>query len=701
MRANCDTKNTITGKEKGMNVNRLRDIGVIAHIDAGKTTVSERLLFFSGKTYKLGEVHEGTAVMDWMKQEQDRGITITSAATTCKWKDGIINIIDTPGHVDFTVEVERSLRVLDGCVVVFCGVGGVEAQSETVWRQADRYDVPRITFVNKLDRVGANFNRVLGEIEDQLKTDIAVPVQLPIGKEGDFKGIVDLVGMKAYYYQDEGGKKIEEKKIPNDLKEKAVKMRGILLEKLADIDDEIMEKYLDEENISVELLKKVIRKGTVKHKIVPVLCGSALKNKGVQLLMDAIVDYLPSPLEAKPVEGKNPETGEKEIRKADEKGPFSALVFKIMADTYVGRLVFIRVYSGTLEKGGYVYNLTQDKKERVSRVLEMHAESRKDRDQLKAGQIAAIIGPKDTNTGDTLCSKDDPILLESMQFPDPVVSMAIEADNKEEEEKLIVALNKVITEDPSLQLSVDEDSGQSIIKGMGELHLEVVINRLKEEFNINCRASEPVVTYKETITKKIEVEEKYVKQSGGRGQYGHVVIDLEPLTYKGGIEFVNNIREGRIPKEFIPGVEEGLKDTLTHGSLGGFEVTGVKATLKDGSFHEVDSSKMAFRITAARAVRRGLRRAKPILLEPIMKINIIVPNEHLGEVLEDFNSRRGEIKELLSEEDNNIINGRAPLSEMFGYASALRSASQGRATYSMEPSEFARVPQQISEKILD
>ncbi|MGM0441097.1 MAG: elongation factor G [Elusimicrobiota bacterium] len=684
-----------------MDLNRLRDIGIIAHIDAGKTTVTERILFYSGKTYKMGEVHDGTAVMDWMKQEQDRGITITSAATTCKWKDGIINIIDTPGHVDFTVEVERSLRVLDGCVVVFCGVGGVEAQSETVWRQADRYSVPRITFINKLDRVGADFERVLGEIEEKLKTDIAIPIQLPIGTEDNFKGIVDLIEMKAYYYKDESGKKVEKEEIPGDLKEKAVKIRGELLEKVADLNDEIMEKYLEEKQVPTKLLKKVIREGTVNHRIVPVLCGSALKNKGVQLLMDAIVDYLPSPLEVKPVKGTNPETGEKEIRKADADGPFSALVFKIMADTYVGRLVFVRVYSGTLEKGDYVYNLTQDKKERISRILEMHAETRKDKDKLEAGQIAAIIGPKDTATGDTLCSEEDPVLLESMQFPDPVVSMAIEANNKEAEEKLLVALNKVITEDPSLQLSVDQDSGQSIIQGMGELHLEVVINRLKEEFNIDCRASEPVVTYKETITKKTEVEEKYVKQSGGRGQYGHVVIDIEPEKYNEGFEFINEIREGRIPKEFIPGVEEGIKDTLTHGSLGGFEVTGIKATLKDGSFHEVDSSKMAFRIAASRAMRRGLSRAKPILLEPIMKINIIVPNEHLGEVLEDFNSRRGEIKELLSEEDNNIINGEAPLAEMFGYASALRSASQGRATYSMEPSKFAKVPKQISEKILD
>ncbi len=694
--------NTVTEKiSKEMNeLSKIRDIGIVAHIDAGKTTVTERMLFYSGKTYKIGETDDGTAVMDWMQQEQDRGITITSAATTCKWKDSTINIIDTPGHVDFTIEVERSLRVLDGCVVVFCGVGGVEPQSETVWRQADRYHVPRITFVNKLDRIGANFYRVIKEMKEKLKEENALPIQIPIGSEENFEGIIDLVEMSAKVFKGEAGIEVETIDIPEDMREEAVKMRARLVETLGEIDERIMEKFIEEEKISVSMMKKAIRKATVNFDIIPVLCGSALKNKGVQILMDAVKDYLPSPLDVKEVWGTNPDTGKEETRKADPDGPLSALVFKIMADTYVGRLVFTRVYSGTLKKGAYIYNRTLDKRERVSRILEMHANNRKDRDVLRAGEIAAIIGPKDTSTGDTLCDEDSPIILENIHFPEPVVSIAIEAANKREEEKLMVALSKFIFEDPSLVLTVDETSGQSIIKGMGELHLEVIVHRLKDEFNIDCRVSEPIVTYKETITKKVTINEKYIRQSGGRGQYGHAKIKFEPEEKNRGFEFINEIREGRIPKEFIPAVEEGVKEALTDGQLGGFEVTDLKATLIDGSYHDVDSSKISFKITGGRAARKALRQASPVLLEPIMKIDIMVPNEHLGGVLEDFNSRRGTIKELSSSGDSHFIKGSAPLAELFGYATSLRSVSQGRATYSMEPFHFERVPQQITENIL-
>jgi len=691
---------TISEKEFAMKLENIRDIGIVAHIDAGKTTVTERILFYSGKTYKIGEVHEGTAVMDWMKQEQERGITITSAATTCKWKNGIINIIDTPGHVDFTVEVERSLRVLDGCVVVFCGVGGVEPQSETVWRQADRYNVPRLTFINKLDRVGADFNRVIKEIRQRLKAQNAFPIQLPIGSEEKFNGIIDLIEMQAKYYNDQLGSKIVIDKIPEEMLKEAVKARGQLIEKVACFDDEIMELYLEEKDIPVDKLKAAIRKATVNFDLIPVLCGSALKNKGVQLLMDAIVDYLPSPLEVPPVKGKNPKTDEPEVRQADPEAPFSALVFKIMTDPYVGRLTFIRVYSGTLKKGEAIYNLNLNKSERVSRILEMHANTRKDRDRISAGEIAAIIGPKETSTGDSLCDKKHPVLLETIHFPEPVVSVAIEAANKAEEEQLAVALDKLLSEDPTLKMSVDPESGQVIIKGMGELHLEVVVTRLREEFNVNCRVSEPVVTYKETITRESKIDERYVKQTGGRGQYGHVVIEYFPLGLGKGIEFENKIREGRIPKEFIPSIEEGVREAFTDGPLGGFEVTDVRAVLVDGSFHEVDSSKLSFKIAASKATKKGVKEGNPIFLEPIMKLEIVVPSEYLGVVLEDFNSRRGNVNELISREDYHIVKGSAPLAEMFGYATALRSVSQGRATYSMEPSHFERVPKQISDKML-
>jgi elongation factor G len=683
-----------------MDLKRVRNIGIVAHIDAGKTTVSERILYYTGKTYKLGEVHEGTAVMDWMKQEQERGITITSAATTCEWKNGIINIIDTPGHVDFTAEVERSLRVLDGCVVVFCGVGGVQPQSETVWRQANRYHVPRITFVNKMDRVGADFMRVVKSIRERLKAAHAFPVQIPIGKEDDFNGAIDLVEMKAYMFTDKLGEKIDIVEIPQEYKAEAVKARGMLIEKLADLDDELMEKYLEEQPISVEMMKSAIRKGTIASKFIPVLCGSALKNKGVQQCMDAVLDYLPSPLDIPPVSGTHPKKGDEETRKADAKSPLSALVFKIMTDPYVGRLAYVRVYSGTIKKGSAVYNLSLQGKERISRIVEMHANSRIDKDKISAGEIAAIVGFKKTSTGDTICDEGHPILLEAIHFPEPVVSVAIEAASKAEEERLGDALSKRASEDPSFRMGVDPESGQIIIKGMGELHLEVIVSRLKEEFNIHCRVSEPVVTYKETITKKVSIEERYIKQTGGRGQYGHVVMEFEPLGADEGIVFEDKIREGRIPKEYIPAIENGVREALTSGVLGGFDVTDIKATLLDGSYHEVDSSKMAFTIAASKATKNALQRGKSIFLEPVMNLEVTVPNEYLGDVLEDLSSRRGSVKDLVNEEESKVIRGESPLAEMFGYATSLRSLTQGRATYSMEPSHFQKLPQHISEKML-
>ncbi|MBN2407976.1 MAG: elongation factor G [Elusimicrobia bacterium] len=683
-----------------MRLEAIRDIGIVAHIDAGKTTVTERILYYTGKTYKMGEVHEGTAVMDWMKQEQERGITITSAATTCLWKNHVINIIDTPGHVDFTVEVERSLRVLDGCVVVFCGVGGVEPQSETVWRQADRYNVPRITFINKLDRVGADFKKVIGELKSRLKAKGAVAVQIPIGHEDGFIGVVDLVEMKAKTYADKIGEKIEISDIPHDMLEESVRMRGELIEKVAEADEHIMGKYINEENISVSDLKAAIRRATVNFDIIPVLCGAALKNKGIQLLIDAIVDYLPSPMDIPPKTGVNPHTKEKETRIADTDGPLSALVFKITTDPYVGRLVYTRLYSGKLKKGDYAYNVKLNKSERISKILKMHANYREEKDGVEAGDIVALVGPKETSTGDSICDKKHPILLEAIHFPEPVVSVAIEASNKNEELKLAQALDKLISEDPSLKLSVDSESGQTLIKGMGELHLEVIVSRIKEEFGVHCRVSEPVVTYRETITRKVRIEERHVKQTGGRGQYGHVIIEFMPMGLGEGVQFESQVKEGRIPKEFIPAVEEGVREALTDGFLRGFEVTDVKAVLLDGSFHEVDSSKLSFKIAGNIAAKNALRNGKCILLEPIMKLEIMVPGEYLGDVLEDFNSRRGSVREHFIKYENHIIRGEAPLAEMFGYATSLRSVSQGRATYSMEPSHFEKVPKHISDKML-
>jgi elongation factor G len=683
-----------------MNLEKIRNIGIVAHIDAGKTTVSERILFYTGKTYKIGEVHEGTAVMDWMKQEQERGITITSAATTASWKDCNINIIDTPGHVDFTVEVERSLRVLDGCVVVFCAVGGVQPQSETVWRQANRYSVPRITFVNKMDRVGADYMKVVADMRNKLKAQHAAPIQLPIGAEDAFEGMIDLVDMKAKYYRDKFGEEIVIEDIPENMLDEAESMRHELIERIADFDDEVMHLYLEDQPVPEELLKKAIRKATSTSKFIPILCGTALKNKGVQLLLDAINEYLPSPLDVPAVTGTDPANDTEQVRKADINEPFSALVFKIMTDPYVGRLGYIRVYSGSIKKGEMIYNLNLGRNERISRILEMHANTREDKDEICAGEIAAIVGLKNTATGDNLCDKANPIMLEPIHFPDPVVSVAIEAASKAEEDKLGDALSKLISEDPSLKLSVDNETGQVIIKGMGELHLEIIVDRLKEEFNVNCKVSEPAVTYKETITRDVSIEERYIKQTGGRGQYGHVVMDFKPLGLGEGIVFDNQIREGRIPKEFIPSIEEGVREAFTKGALGGYNVTDVKAILLDGSYHEVDSSKMSFKITGIRAVREAQQKGKSVLLEPIMKVEIIVPNEYLGEVLEDINSRRGNIREMITEVDTKVIKAEAPLAQMFGYATVLRSLTQGRATYSMEPSHYQKLPQQLSEKML-
>ncbi|MGM0568955.1 MAG: elongation factor G, partial [Elusimicrobiota bacterium] len=657
-----------------MTLENLRDIGIIAHIDAGKTTVTERILYYTGKTYKIGETHEGTAVMDWMEQEQERGITITSAATTCKWRGKTINIIDTPGHVDFTVEVERSLRVLDGAVVVFCGVGGVEPQSETVWRQADKYNVPRIVFINKLDRVGADYSMVLKQIRERMKVGNACALQIPIGAESEFKGLIDLIEMNAKIYTDKTGQVFETEPIPESLKEEAIKMRTAMIEKIAERDDSIMELYLEEKAIDTDTLKKAIRKLCIKSKIIPVLMGSALKNKGVQLLLDAVADYLPAPVDVPPVKGKLPGKEEEVIRKADSQGPLAALVFKTMTDTYVGRLVFVRVYSGTIKKGSTIFNLNLDQKERVSRILQMHANTREDCDSLKAGEIGALVGPKETSTGDSLCDKQKPIVLERMHFPEPVVAVAIEPANKAEEEKLSAALRKLASEDPTLQLSVDVESGQNIIKGMGELHLEVVVRRLKEEFNADCRVSPPAVTYRETITGKVNINEKFVKQTGGRGQYAHVIMTVRPLAPGGGVQFESQIREGRIPKDFIPAVEEGFREALSSGALGGFEVTDIEAILTDGSFHEVDSSKISFKIAAGKATKKALLKGKSIFLEPIVDLEIRVPSEYLGDVLEDLNSRRGTVKDMASSPGQiQVVRAEAPLAEMFGYATSLRS----------------------------
>ncbi|MEE0772325.1 MAG: elongation factor G [Anaerovoracaceae bacterium] len=677
---------------------KTRNIGIMAHIDAGKTTTTERILFYTGRTHKLGETHEGAATMDWMEQEQERGITITSAATTAQWKDTRINIIDTPGHVDFTVEVERSLRVLDGAVTVLCAKGGVEPQSETVWRQAEKYGVPRMIFVNKMDIMGADFYRVVDMIKERLKAN-AVPIQLPIGKEETFVGIVDLVEMKAEVYKDDLGKEYEKVEIPDELKEDAEIWRERLLESVAEVDEDLMMKFLEGEEITEKEIKKTLRSATIAGQLVPVTCGSAYRNKGVQLMLDAVVDYMPSPLDIPPIKGIVPRTGAEEERPADDNGPFSALAFKIMADPYVGKLAFFRVYSGTLDSGSYVYNSTKEKKERVGRILQMHANKREDIDKVYSGDIAAAVGLKVTTTGDTLCDEKREIILESMEFPDPVIEIAIEPKTKAGQEKMGMALVKLAEEDPTFKTYTNEDTGQTIIAGMGELHLEIIVDRLLREFKVEANVGKPQVSYKETITGTADVDHKYAKQSGGRGQYGHVKIKLYPREPGEGFEFKNSIVGGAIPKEYIPKIEEGIKEAMQTGPMAGYQMVDIGVELYDGSYHEVDSSEMAFKIAASMALREAAKKAKPVLLEPIFKIEVTVPDEYMGDVIGDISSRRGRIEGSDMNNGAVAVRGYVPLSEMFGYATDLRSKTQGRGVYVMQFDHFEKLPDSLVDSI--
>ncbi|MBN2190330.1 MAG: elongation factor G [Candidatus Aureabacteria bacterium] len=686
---------------KKVPLEKLRNIGIMAHIDAGKTTTTERILFYTGKTYKLGEVHEGTATMDWMEQEQERGITITSAATTTYWKENQINIIDTPGHVDFTVEVERSLRVLDGAVAVFCAVGGVEPQSETVWRQANRYNIPRIAFVNKMDRTGADFFTAVARMRERLGAN-AVPIQLPVGAEDQFRGIIDLVIMKMIVNREaDKGTTVDIEEIPEEYKKQAEEYREKLFEALADEDDMIFEKYVEGKPIEDREVKDVLRKATLDNLVVPVLCGAAFKNKGVQRLIDAIVDYLPSPLDVPPVKGENPETGQEEIRKSDKNEPFSALAFKVVSDPYVGKLTYFRVYSGSFKKGSYIYNVSNGRKERVGRLLHMHANDREDIDEVVAGDIAAGVGLKETGTGDTLSNEERPIILESMVFPEPVISMAIEPKTKADRDKLQVALQRLQEEDPTFKVKSDPDTGQTIISGMGELHLDIIKDRMLREFKVDANVGKPQVAYRETIQISQEAEGKFIKQSGGRGQYGHAVIIIEPFKHGKGIEFEDKIVGGTIPREYIPAVHSGIKDAALTGVLGGYPVVDVKVSLIDGSFHEVDSSELAFKMAGSIAFKEAMRRAQPVLLEPVMKVEVTTPEEFMGDVIGDLNSRRGKVKEMETKGNAKIILADVPLAEMFGYATVIRSITRGRASYSMEPSHFEKVPKNIAEKILE
>ena len=677
---------------------KTRNIGIMAHIDAGKTTTTERILFYTGKTHKLGETHEGAATMDWMEQEQERGITITSAATTAQWKNHRINIIDTPGHVDFTVEVERSLRVLDGAVTVLCAKGGVEPQSETVWRQAEKYGVPRMIFVNKMDIMGADFFRVVQMVKDRLKAN-AVPVQLPIGAEDSFVGIIDLVVMKAEIYKDALGKQYEITDIPAEMADLAKEWREKLIESVAETDEELMMKFLEGEELSVEEIKSTIRKETIAGRMVPMLCGSAYRNKGVQMLLDAVVDYMPSPLDIPPIKGINPETEKEEERHADDKGPFAALAFKIMADPFVGKLAFFRVYSGTLTSGSYVYNSTKGKKERIGRILQMHANKREEIQEVYSGDIAAAVGLKDTTTGDTLCDEKHEIILESMDFPDPVIEIAIEPKTKAGQEKMGIALAKLAEEDPTFKTYTNEETGQTIIAGMGELHLEIIVDRLLREFKVEANVGKPQVSYKETFTATAEVDHKYAKQSGGRGQYGHVKIRVYPREPGAGFEFKNSIVGGAIPKEYIPKIEEGIREAMQNGPIAGYQVVDVGVELYDGSYHEVDSSEMAFKIAASMAFREAAKKAKPVLLEPIFKVEVTVPEEYMGDVIGDISSRRGRIEGSDINMGAVSVRGYVPLSEMFGYATDLRSKTQGRGVYVMQMDHFEKLPDHMVEKI--
>ena len=676
-----------------------RNIGIMAHIDAGKTTTTERILFYTGKTHKIGETHEGSATMDWMEQEQERGITITSAATTAQWKGNRINIIDTPGHVDFTVEVERSLRVLDGSVTVFCAKGGVEPQSETVWRQADKYGVPRMAYVNKMDIMGADFYNVVAMMKDRLQCN-AVPIQLPIGSEDNFSGMVDLVTMDAHVFKDDLGQVIVDEEIPEDMKDIVKKYRELLLESVAEQDEEIMMKYLEGEEITVEEIKKGIRIATINLKMVPVVCGSSYKNKGVQQMLDAVVDFMPSPLDIPAIKGISMD-GETEMeRPSDDNGPFSALAFKIMSDPYVGKLCFFRVYSGTLNSGSYVLNSTKNKRERIGRILQMHANHREEIQVVYSGDIAAAVGLKDTTTGDTLCEEANPVILESMEFPEPVIEIAIEPKTKAGQEKMGVALAKLAEEDPTFRVHTDHETGQTIIGGMGELHLDIIVDRMMREFKVEANVGNPQVSYKETIRKAVRSEMKYARQSGGKGQYGHCIIDIEPREPGEGYEFVNKIVGGAIPKEYIAPIDAGIQEAMKTGVLGGYNVVDVRITLIDGSYHEVDSSEMAFKIAGSMAFKDGCRKANPVLLEPIMKVDVVVPEEYMGDVMGGLNSRRGRIEGMEARSGAQAIRALVPLSEMFGYATSLRSSTQGRGNFSMQTSHFEEVPKSIQEKIL-
>ena len=684
-----------------LNIDKVRNIGIMAHIDAGKTTTTERILYYTGKTHRIGEVHDGAATMDWMEQEKERGITITSAATTCFWNNHQINIIDTPGHVDFTVEVERSLRVLDGAVALFCAVGGVEPQSETVWRQADKYGVPRIAFVNKMDRIGADFYHAVEMMKERLGAN-AIPINLPIGEGDMFVGVIDLIQYNArMYHEDSLGTTYDEIPIPKDLQEIANKYRTQMLEAVSDVDDTLLEKYLEGKEITPDEIKTVLRRATIELKIVPVLCGSSFKNKGVQKLLDAVVDFLPSPADLKEIEAHHIGMNDIVKRKIDENEKFTALAFKIMNDPYVGKLTFFRVYSGTLSSGSYVYNSVSGKKERISRLLQMHANHREEISEVRAGDIAAAVGLKFTKTGDTLCTENDPIVLERMTFPEPVIQIAIEPKTKADQDKLSEALSKLSDEDPTFKVKVDDETGQTLISGMGELHLEIIVDRMKREFKVEANIGKPQVAYRETITNTVQAEGKFVKQSGGRGKYGHVWIELTPNEPGKGYEFINAIVGGVVPKEYIPAVSQGIQDAMKNGVIAGFPMVDIKAKLYDGSYHDVDSDEISFRVAGSMAFQAAARKANPVLLEPIMSVEVITPEEYLGDVMGDLNSRRGKIEGFSARKDAQVIKAFVPLSEMFGYATVLRSMTQGRALYTMQFDHYAEVPKSIAEEIAE
>ena len=682
-------------------INRVRNIGIAAHIDAGKTTTTERILFYTGVSHKIGEVHEGAATMDWMEQEKERGITITSAATTCFWKNHQINIIDTPGHVDFTIEVERSMRVLDGAVAVFCAVGGVQPQSETVWRQANKYKVPRMVFVNKMDRTGADFFEVERQINERLKAN-AVPIQIPIGAEENFKGVIDLVKMKALVWEDEAamGSAYEEQEIPAELQEKADEYREKLIEAIAESDEELMEKYFAGEELTEEEIKKGIKAATLAITMIPMTCGTAFKNKGVQPLLDAVVDYLPAPTEVEAIKGEDPKTGEEIEVPADDNAPMSGLAFKIMTDPFVGKITFVRFYSGVAKKGTHIINSTKNKKERIGRLLRMHSNNREDVDEFYAGEIGAVVGLKDTLTGDTICDPERPVILERMEFPEPVISVAVEPKTKADQEKMAIALQKLAEEDPSFRVNTDEESGQTIISGMGELHLDILVDRMKREFKVECNVGQPQVAYRETIKKAVEQEYKYAKQSGGRGQYGHVYIRLIPQEEGKEYEFVDLIKGGVIPREYIPAVDKGIQEAAQGGVLAGYPVENFKVELYDGSYHDVDSSEMAFKLAGSMAFKEAVKKADPAILEPMMKVEIEVPEEYMGDVIGDINRRRGQVNSMEDRHGLKIINTFVPLSEMFGYSTDLRSATQGRGTYAMEFDHYEEVPKNIADEIM-